>query len=664
MKPGGPQRAQSTALLLAAATSIYALPGALFPPLWLVALLAPAWLLVALRPLPRRRWFGEREHLLVAGVVQVAAVWFAWRALPDLRREALLASVLLPPLAFMTLRRRGSDPLLALFLALCLLLIGTMLAPQDALLPCVLFVAAGAIVLHADAELLGLSLRHAARQAAPHSWHRFRERWLGATAVAAIALANFVVLRVLPAPVTPPTRQPARSGADAGRRIGLSQSFDLTGAPSVPLEVVGEELLEVRPWRVGGQVPDDLYLRSTFFDVAGLDRWSLRPVRSRVTNCEGRPFAIGTEFARLPTLELVFRRIDESSGLVLVPPGAVKIGGIERLAYDLQRGWFHEQEPKGPLEYTIAFQDRAALAHGARVRSAPELVQLPAEVRTQALLELTQEFTRTGPETHPALLAAALSRGLQRRCEYELAEPRGPSAHALWNFLFGSRRGYCMHFATALAVMLRLRGVPCRIAVGLQGGRADPDEPDLRRFGSRHAHAWVEIPFEELGWIAFDATPPAALPSTLGRGEAAGAAIEPGDAAGAPRSSPMQRLVGWLEDGGSARVIWVAAGALVILLLLRADLRPTRRTIQAESKDQRSARRMLGEILKTLRDRGHARAPGQTLESWVEALRPRADLPIPALARAVAVYQEVRFGGYAFDGERRDALATCVERLG
>ena len=43
--------------------------------------------------------------------------------------------------------------------------------------------------------------------------------------------------------------------------------------------------------------------------------------------------------------------------------------------------------------------------------------------------------------------------------------PRGRPP--LVDFLFGSRRGYCQHFAGSMAVMLRSLGIPARVAVGL-----------------------------------------------------------------------------------------------------------------------------------------------------------------------------------------------------
>jgi transglutaminase-like putative cysteine protease len=80
----------------------------------------------------------------------------------------------------------------------------------------------------------------------------------------------------------------------------------------------------------------------------------------------------------------------------------------------------------------------------------------------------------------------------------------------LVDFVLRSREGYCQHFAGAMAVMLRLLGIPSRVAVGFTSG--DYDE----RLGEytvtdHNAHAWVEVYFPGKGWLPFDPTP--------GRGE-------------------------------------------------------------------------------------------------------------------------------------------------
>lgn len=71
-------------------------------------------------------------------------------------------------------------------------------------------------------------------------------------------------------------------------------------------------------------------------------------------------------------------------------------------------------------------------------------------------------------------------------------------------FLLDRKEGYCTYYASAMAVMARLAGLPSRYVEGY----LVPAEPDGETLVTGdNAHAWVEIYFEGIGWIPFDATP-------------------------------------------------------------------------------------------------------------------------------------------------------------
>jgi transglutaminase-like putative cysteine protease len=72
-------------------------------------------------------------------------------------------------------------------------------------------------------------------------------------------------------------------------------------------------------------------------------------------------------------------------------------------------------------------------------------------------------------------------------------------------FLFGSRRGFCGHYASAFAVAMRAAGVPCRVVAGYQGGARNPYGGHVTVRQS-DAHAWCEVFTEEKGWTRVDPT--------------------------------------------------------------------------------------------------------------------------------------------------------------
>jgi len=59
-------------------------------------------------------------------------------------------------------------------------------------------------------------------------------------------------------------------------------------------------------------------------------------------------------------------------------------------------------------------------------------------------------------------------------------------------FLFQSRRGFCEHYASSFALLMRYAGIPARVVVGYQGGQL---APDLASWEVRQldAHAWTEV---------------------------------------------------------------------------------------------------------------------------------------------------------------------------
>ncbi|WP_432245818.1 transglutaminaseTgpA domain-containing protein [Arthrobacter sp. G.S.26] len=77
------------------------------------------------------------------------------------------------------------------------------------------------------------------------------------------------------------------------------------------------------------------------------------------------------------------------------------------------------------------------------------------------------------------------------------------------------KSGYCVHYASAMAVMARLQGIPSRIAVGYAPGRLTGETVPVAGQGplseyevdGRDAHAWPELYFQGLGWVPFEPTP-------------------------------------------------------------------------------------------------------------------------------------------------------------
>ena len=87
---------------------------------------------------------------------------------------------------------------------------------------------------------------------------------------------------------------------------------------------------------------------------------------------------------------------------------------------------------------------------------------------------------------------------------YDESPPTPAGAPPLAHFVADGKRGYCQHFAGAMALMLRMLGVPARVAAGFTSGTYEDGGWTVT---DHNAHAWVEAWFPGYGWLPFDPTP-------------------------------------------------------------------------------------------------------------------------------------------------------------
>ena len=73
------------------------------------------------------------------------------------------------------------------------------------------------------------------------------------------------------------------------------------------------------------------------------------------------------------------------------------------------------------------------------------------------------------------------------------------------DFLFNTREGFCEHYASSFAYLMRAVGIPSRVVVGYQGAEYNPYE-DYMMVYQYNAHAWNEVWLEGEGWVRFDPT--------------------------------------------------------------------------------------------------------------------------------------------------------------
>lgn len=221
----------------------------------------------------------------------------------------------------------------------------------------------------------------------------------------------------------------------------------------------------------------------------------------------------------------------------------------------------------------------------------------------------------------PYAKVRAVERWLGSNTEYSLDAPLAPrGVDVVDHFLFESKLGWCEQVASSMVVLLRLMGVPARLATGFVPGRWNPI---ARRYEVREsdAHAWTEVFFDGVGWIGFD--PTADVPIAGGTPSAAG---------------PL----GWVVDHllalvAAVVVIVLAAGPVARLVAGAADRLARRRRPR---RDRWAAR--LGWELERLGSRvGVARSPTETATRYAARVAERLDVSDPAPSALAAVGEAV-----------------------
>jgi transglutaminase-like putative cysteine protease len=129
-------------------------------------------------------------------------------------------------------------------------------------------------------------------------------------------------------------------------------------------------------------------------------------------------------------------------------------------------------------------------------------LELP-EGRNPRTAQLAREM-RAAAASDRDFIRSVLSKFNQEEYHYTL-EPPPLGSNPVDRFLFETRRGFCEHYASAFAVMMRAAGIPARIVLGYQGGELNP-MADYMIVRQADAHAWTEVWLPNAGWRRVDPT--------------------------------------------------------------------------------------------------------------------------------------------------------------
>ena len=294
------------------------------------------------------------------------------------------------------------------------------------------------------------------------------------------------------------------------------------------------------------------------------------------------------------------------------PPGhpGLSVDTIERLTVPLRRAG------AGPDPYVVR-----------RLTASPYA----------GVYRLTRRVVAGAPTSYAAALA--VDRYLRRGFLYD--ERPAERRYPLRAFLLRDRLGYCQQFSGAMALMLRMVGVPARVAEGFSPGTRHRDRFTVTDLD---AHSWVEVYFRGIGWVPFDPTPSAAPAASRPIASGVAAAL-PEQRSKAPISAVPQSRRGKriapsepTSPGGGRGVSPVLIGTGLLFAVLAAALAASwamrSRRARALAPDE------LAEALSRELSRGLARLrrrppPGETLLSIERGMRTLSGEPVAAYAASL-----------------------------
>ncbi|MGH2795280.1 MAG: transglutaminaseTgpA domain-containing protein, partial [Actinomycetota bacterium] len=280
-------------------------------------------------------------------------------------------------------------------------------------------------------------------------------------------------------------------------------------------------LVSIRPQLNRDALTDVMTVRSrvaTYWRMTALDRfdgftWSSGPQRPQLDLGERQIQPQSTSLGgTLVTQEIEIHNL--AGPWVPAAYEPVRIEGLRGIGADsATRTVIIADDMRGGTRYTVRSRiptlsfdelDLAPRDLDPRLNAYRQVPPSPQMDRVRAVAEDIVAEADAG-DGSPFRQAVALQNHL-RTFEYDEDVVLAHNIRDIADFLTRVKSGYCEQFATSMAVMARLLGLPSRVAIGFAIGTTGVT-PDVYEVTSRHAHAWVEVWMTGFGWVAFEPTP-------------------------------------------------------------------------------------------------------------------------------------------------------------
>lgn len=262
---------------------------------------------------------------------------------------------------------------------------------------------------------------------------------------------------------------------------------------------------------------------------------------------------------------------------------------------------------------------------------------------TKRTKELAIHLTRNCTDDYEKVMA--VKDYLQKNYTYTLNPPQPDKGEDIVDyFLFKSRLGYCIHYASAMTILLRAAGVPSRYVCGFVSPARHNGNTIV--ITNEQAHAWVEVYSEAFGFYAVDAT----------KGTNGGAVYTPGiDNNGHDIQAGVKNKIN--QSGNShtdyklmpiiVKSIAVLVGILIAYIFIAAFIKHGK--FKKTCLNSQAAK-YYRYVLFILCRFGFKREPNETLYEFAKKLKGNTGL-YKGFIRVTDIYVNISYGGITVEKE-------------
>jgi transglutaminase-like putative cysteine protease len=298
----------------------------------------------------------------------------------------------------------------------------------------------------------------------------------------------------------------------------------------------------------------------------------------------------------------------------------------------------------------------------------PIHLELPDDF-PRGVADLAADVTEGSPSSYDQAIALqTFFQGFRYSTEVQ----QGHDISAIEGFL-RERIGYCEQFSATFAAMARTLDIPSRVAVGFTPGIQAPD--GWYSVLGKHAHAWPELWFDGIGWIAFEPTPGRGAPGSESitglqpQQDTTPATGGAGDGDGPPATAPPATVANPIEDptnsvpapnvgadptgipptqastggGGIGPVPFVVLGLLAVLAALPAVVRWIRRRARARLGPEQQVFDSWARATAAVRRAGLDGRVSMTPSEWAAATAKRLPVAARPMRSLAAIVDTVAF---------------------